>query len=71
MSLIFAHAGDQDRAGSGALEQMVWAGLPGAFRQPRAGNHGRLRKKLEKVMDSLNEHRHAAELGDPKGGIVL
>jgi 2-aminoadipate transaminase len=60
-------------AGSGALEQMVLGEFcPAHFdtHVPRLTQG--LRKKLEALMDALNEHfGTAAEFDDPKGGIFL
>lgn len=60
-------------AGSGALEQMVLA----EYCAPHFADHvpalrASLRKKLETLMESLNEQfGTAAEFDDPKGGIFL
>ena len=60
-------------AGSGALEQMVLA----EYCKPHFATHvpaltGALRKKLDTLMEALNEQfGTAAEFEDPKGGIFL
>jgi 2-aminoadipate transaminase len=60
-------------AGSGALEQMVLA----EYCQPHFSTHvpaltGALRKKLDTLMEALNEQfGTAAEFEEPKGGIFL
>ena len=57
-------------AGSGALETMVLGECQ--VRRARAAADQGLRKKLETLMDALNEQfGTAAEFDDPKGGIFL
>jgi 2-aminoadipate transaminase len=60
-------------AGSGALEQMVLGEFcPAHFDEHVPRLTGGLRKKLETLMDALNEQfGTAAEFEDPKGGIFL
>ena len=60
-------------AGSGALEQMVLGEFCPAHFDVHVPELTRgLRKKLETMMDALNEHfGTAAEFDDPKGGIFL
>ncbi len=60
-------------AGSGALEQMVLGEYCPAHFDVHVPELTRgLRKKLETMMDALNEHfGTAAEFDDPKGGIFL
>jgi 2-aminoadipate transaminase len=60
-------------AGSGALEQMVLAEYCTAhFAEHVPALRKTLRKKLETLMEALNEHfGTAAEFDDPKGGIFL
>ncbi len=60
-------------AGSGALEQMVLGEYcPGHFETHVPELTRALRKKLETLMDALNEQfGTAAEFDDPKGGIFL
>ena len=60
-------------AGSGALEQMVLGEFCPAHFDAHVPPLARgLRKKLETLMDALNEHfGTAAEFDDPKGGIFL
>jgi 2-aminoadipate transaminase len=60
-------------AGSGALEQMVLGEFcPAYFDAHQPALRRGLRKKLETLMDALNEQfGTAAEFDDPKGGIFL
>jgi 2-aminoadipate transaminase len=60
-------------AGSGALEQMVLGEFcPTHFDAHQPALRRGLRKKLETLMDALNEQfGTAAEFDDPKGGIFL
>jgi 2-aminoadipate transaminase len=60
-------------AGSGALEQMVLGEFcPGHFDSHVPALTRGLRRKLETLMDALNEQfGTAAEFDDPKGGIFL
>jgi len=60
-------------AGSGALEQMVLGEFcPAHFTEHVPALTRGLRKKLETLMDALNEQfGTAAEFDDPKGGIFL
>jgi 2-aminoadipate transaminase len=60
-------------AGSGAVEQMILGEFcPAHFDAHQPVLRGGLRKKLETLMDALNEQfGTAAEFDDPKGGIFL
>jgi len=72
-SLISRMLATKTDAGSGALEQMVLGEFcPTHFDQHVPALTRGLRKKLETLMDALNEQfGTAAEFEDPKGGIFL
>jgi 2-aminoadipate transaminase len=72
-SLIARMLAIKTDAGSGALEQMVLGEFcPAHFDQHVPALTRGLRKKLETLMDALNEQfGTAAEFEDPKGGIFL
>jgi 2-aminoadipate transaminase len=72
-SLIARMLAIKTDAGSGALEQMVLGEFcPAHFDQHVPALTRGLRKKLETLMDALNEQfGTAAEFDDPKGGIFL
>jgi 2-aminoadipate transaminase len=72
-SLISRMLAIKTDAGSGALEQMVLGEFcPAHFDQHVPALTRGLRKKLETLMDALNEQfGTAAEFADPKGGIFL
>jgi 2-aminoadipate transaminase len=72
-SLISRMLAIKSDAGSGALEQMVLGEFCPAYFDTHVPELTRgLRKKLETLMDALNEQfGTAAEFEDPKGGIFL
>src|SRR5579862_5022113 len=72
-SLISRMLAIKTDAGSGALEQMVLGEFcPAHFDEHVPALTRGLRKKLETLMDALNEQfGTAAEFEDPKGGILL
>jgi 2-aminoadipate transaminase len=72
-SLIARMLAIKTDAGSGALEQMVLGEFcPAHFDEHVPALTRGLRKKLETLMDALNEQfGTAAEFADPKGGIFL